>query len=133
MTGAVVYLDSSALLKLVFEEPESEALTEFLGAWPVRVASTLARIEVSRIVSRVQDPEAEREARRLLRGVHLIRMDDDIVARAATLSPPAIRSLDAIHLATALVFGPELAGLIAYDRRLLMAAEEHGLTVWSPR
>src|SRR4029077_17677413 len=98
VSDALVYVDSSALLKLIFEEPESAALAAFLAEWPVRVSSALARIEVARIVARVQDPLIEREARRVLRGVHLVRLDDDIVDRAATIGPPGLRSLDAIHL-----------------------------------
>jgi predicted nucleic acid-binding protein len=74
----------------------------------------------------------QREARRVLRAVHLIRVDDDIVLRAATMAPPALRSLDAIHLATAELLGADLAGIVAYDRRLARAAREHGMTVWSP-
>lgn len=137
MTGAaastVVYLDSSALLKLVFEETETAALAAFLVDWPHRVSSTLARIEVTRIVARVQDAAAEREAQCVLRGVHMVRMDDDVVLRAADISPVGLRSLDAVHLATAEMFGSDLAGIVAYDRRLAAAAEAHGLTVWSPR
>ena len=132
MNEAIVYLDSSALLKLIFDEPESDALTDFLRGWPTRVSSALARIEVSRIAGRVQDSIVQREARRVLRAVHLIRVDDDIVLRAATMGPPALRSLDAIHLATAELLGVDLAGIVAYDRRLARAAGEHGMTVWSP-
>jgi uncharacterized protein len=132
MNEAIVYLDSSALLKLIFNEPESDALTDFLRGWPTRVSSALARIEVSRIAARVQDSVVQREARRVLRAVHMIRVDDDIVLRAATMGPPALRSLDAIHLATAELLGSDLAGIVAYDRRLARAAGEHGMTVWAP-
>ena len=132
MNEAIVYLDSSALLKLIFDEPESDALTDFLCGWPTRVSSALARIEVSRIAARVQDSLVQREARRVLRAIHLIRVDDDIVLRAATIGPPALRSLVAIHLATAELLGPDLAGIVAYDRLLAHAAGEHGMTVWAP-
>lgn len=130
MNEAIVYLDSSALLKLIFDEPESDTLNYFLRGWPTRVSSALARIEVSRIAARVADTIVQREARRVLRAVHLIRVDDDIVLRAATMGPPALRSPDAIHLATAELLGSDLAGIVAYDRRLARAAGEHGLTVW---
>ncbi len=133
MTDALVYLDSSALLKLIFEEPESPALVTFLADWPSRVSSALARIEVTRIVARVHDPAANREAQRVLRGVHMIRLDDDVVLRASEIGPAGLRSLDAIHLATAQMLGSGLAGIVAYDRRLAAAAEARGLTVWSPR
>lgn len=132
MSESIVYLDSSALLKLIFEEPESAALVAFLRGWPVRVSSALARIEVARIVARVEDPVVEREARRVLRGVHLLRIDDDIILRAATIGPTGLRSLEAIHLATAQVLAADLAGLVTYDRRQAGAAADHGITVWSP-
>jgi predicted nucleic acid-binding protein len=132
VSDAVVYLDSSALLKLIFAEPETTALTAFLEKWPTRVSSALARIEVTRIAARVPDPIVQREARRVLRGVHLIRIDDDVIVRAATIGPPALRSLDAIHLAAAQSLGSDLAGIVVYDRRLARAADEHGITVWSP-
>lgn len=132
MTDTVVYLDSSAILKLVFEESETPALVEFLRQWPVRVSSALARIEVMRIAGRVEDPAVVGVAQAVLGGIHLLRMDDGIVAAAATLGPPSLRSLDAIHLASAHVLGHHLAGFVVYDRRLAAAARAHGLTVWSP-
>jgi predicted nucleic acid-binding protein len=132
VSDAVVYLDSSALLKLIFEEPESAALASFLEAWPARVSSALARVEVTRIVARVADPASEREAQRVLNALHLVRIDDGVVASAATMGPRGLRSLDAIHLATAHLFGHHLAGLVAYDRRLAQAARHHAITVWAP-
>jgi predicted nucleic acid-binding protein len=132
VSAPVVYLDSSALVKLVFDEPETDALRTFLGAWPVRVSSALASIEVLRVASRAADPEVEREARRALQGVSLVRMDDALVAIASSLRPPGLRSLDAIHLATAQLFGHELGGMVAYDQRLTRAARQFGITVWSP-
>jgi predicted nucleic acid-binding protein len=132
VTDAVVYLDSSALLKLILDEPETDALVAFLQRWPNRVSSALARVEVGRIVGRVQDAAAAREARHVLRQVHIVRIDDTIVASAAELDPIGLRSLDAIHLATARIFGAELAGMVCYDRRLAAACREHGITVWAP-
>jgi uncharacterized protein len=132
VSARVAYLDSSALLKLVFDEPETDALRSFLSGWPLRVSSALASIEVLRVASRAQDPDVEREARRALQGVSLVRMDDALVASASGLGPPGLRSLDAIHLATAQLFGHELGGVIAYDQRLARAARQFGMTVWSP-
>lgn len=132
MTGEAVYLDSSALVKLLFEEPETPALVAFLKSKPTRVSSALADIEVARVAARVGDPVVQREAKRLLRAVHLVRIDDDIVRRAASFNAADLRSLDAIHLSTAQIFGPELTGMVVYDRRLARAATDHGLTVWSP-
>ena len=132
MNDPVLYLDSSALLKLIFEEPESAALASFLGAWPLRVTSSLARIEVTRVVAHVDDPLVDREAQRVLRGVNLIRMDDGIVAAAATVGPSGLRSLDAIHLVTAQSLGHHLAGMVVYDRRLAHAARGCGINIWAP-
>ena len=128
----IVYLDSSAILKLVFEEAESAGLRDFLTSWPHRVSSTLARIEVTRVVARVEDPLALRDAELMLRRMHLVRIDDQIVFAAATLEPRGLRSLDAIHLATARTLGHHLAGLVTYDRRLAGATRQLGITVWSP-
>ena len=85
MNEAIVYLDSSALLKLIFDEPERDALIDFLRGWPTPASTALARIEVSRIAGRVHSM-VQREARRVLRAVHLIYVDDDIVLRVV---PPA--------------------------------------------
>ena len=128
----IVYLDSSAILKLVFAEPESSPLRDFLKAWPDRVSSTLARIEVTRIVARVEAPLPLRDAQRILRSLNLVRIDDQIVAAAASLEPRGLRSLDAIHLATARLLGHHLAGMVVYDLRLASAARQTGITVWAP-
>jgi predicted nucleic acid-binding protein len=132
VNASPVYLDSSALLKLIFEEPETPGLIAFLQRWPARVSSALARVEVMRIAARVQDRVVEREARRVLRGIHLVRVDDGVIAAAAAIALPGLRSLDAIHLATLQTFGHHLAGMVVYDRRLAAAAREQGLAVWAP-
>lgn len=133
MNSGLVYLDSSAIIKLVFEEDETDALLTFLQTRPQRVSSALARIEVLRIVSRAQDPLPLREAKRVLSALDLIRMDDDIVTRAAALEPAGLRSLDAVHLATAQMLGHHLAGMVVYDRTLAAAAKAADITVWSPK
>jgi predicted nucleic acid-binding protein len=73
------------------------------------------------------------EARRHLESIHLIRLDDDLLDRAADLDPPAMRSLDAIHLAAALSLGDDLAAVITYDERMSDGAQALGLPVLSPR
>lgn len=133
MNSGLVYLDSSAIIKLVFEEDDTDALLTFLQTRPQRVSSALARIEVLRIVSRAQDPLPLREAKRVLSALDLIRMDDDIVTRAAALEPAGLRSLDAVHLATAQMLGHHLAGMVVYDRTLAAAAKAADITVWSPK
>jgi uncharacterized protein len=132
VSEALVYLDSSAIIKLIFKEPETVALVEFLVAWPNRVSSVLARVEILRTSRRVGDSAVVRHAREILTGVHLIRADDGIFAAAAALEPTTLRTLDSIHLATAMSFGEELGGMVVYDRRLRTAARRAGLTTWAP-
>ena len=132
MKNAAVYLDSSALIKLVFEETESAALAAFLADHPRRASSVVAHVEVLRTVGRVEDPAVTRDARDLLARVHLIRPDDAMLAAAAEIGPPTLRTFDAIHLVTALSLRPNLAGVIVYDRQLGDAARAAGLTVWAP-
>lgn len=128
----LVYLDSSAILKLIFEESETEALATLLRARPTRVSSVLARVEVLRTAATVQDRAVLHHARTVLARLHLIRPDDRILNAALAIEPPQVRSLDAIHLATALSLGHHLSGMVVYDRRLADAARHHGLTVWAP-
>ncbi len=127
------YLDSSALVKLVAKEPESGALFEFLEAKSPFVSSALARVEVLRAVARAGGSQAlERRAEEVVAGIALIRIDDGILEQASRLGPPALRTLDAIHLATAMVLGGDLVALVAYDRKLLAAAGRHGIDVRTP-
>ena len=100
----LVYLDSSALVKLVVTEPESTALMEFLRARPDRVSSAVALTEVPRALRRAGFGTRERRrARELLARVALVDTDRRILAVAAALDPPALRTLDAIHLASAML------------------------------
>ncbi len=133
MTASLVYLDSSAILKLVIAEPETPALIELLGRHPDRVSSALARVEVLRAIRRARGSPAElRRAEDVLLRIALIRIDDDIIARAADLPPYEIRSLDAIHIASALAIRDELAALISYDKRLASAAAKLNIPVLVP-
>jgi predicted nucleic acid-binding protein len=134
MSGELLYLDSSALVKLVLPEAESAALLESLSVWPVRLSSELARVEVMRAVRRViHDPADEQRAEEVLAGLHLMKIDSDILSRAARLEPRTLRSLDAIHLASALSVGADLGGIVIYDNGLATAAADCGLTVMAPR
>jgi predicted nucleic acid-binding protein len=132
VTSDLVYLDSSALIKLIFGEAETDALERFLVDWPNRTSSALARVEVLRAAARVHDPLVVAHADDVLAGIDLIRVDDGMMAAAAKIDPPTLGSLDSIHLATALSLGPELRGIVVYDRRLAAAARRAGLTVWAP-
>lgn len=127
------YFDSSALVKLIVEEPESAALIAWLDAGLVdAVSSDLARTETIRAVRRYR-PELATEARSLFTSVTCRRITPEIVERAALLDPPGLRSLDAIHLATALDLVGELDGLVTYDERQARAASECGIPTIAPR
>jgi predicted nucleic acid-binding protein len=131
-SSSLLYLDSSALVKLVVAEPESSALVEFLRKWPHRVSSALARVEVLRAVKRTgASPAVRRRAARVLARLALIRIDDPVIAMAARLAPAQLRTLDAIHLATARSLDG-VAGIVSYDIRLSRAAAGARLRVWSP-
>ena len=128
----MVYLDSSALVKLVVAEPESAALRRFLGTEPDRASCSLARGEVLRAV-RAHGAPALTRARRLLQRLNLVTIDDDLLDAAAALDPRVLRSLDAIHLAAAQLFGDELTAVVTYDRGMAAAAGLIDVTVVAPR
>ena len=129
-----VYLDASALVKLVAEERESSVLERFLAARPERVSSALARVEVLRSVGRSPLGIAgRRRAEDVLSRIALLRLSEDILAAAGALEPPTLRPLDALHLATALSMGPSLTDFVTYDLRLASAARAAGLDVFAPR
>jgi predicted nucleic acid-binding protein len=125
-----VYLDSSALVKLVVEEPESEDLRTFVGDRVV-VSSMVARTEVIRAVARAE-PERVGAAEKVLAETSLIIIDGPLGSAAAWVEPATIRSLDAIHLATAQRLEVGLEALVTYDRRMVDAAQMAGLRVASP-
>ena len=128
-----VYLDSSALVKLVVLEPESAALRAFLRGHSARLSSGLAEVEVPRALRQAGygAPE-QRRAVELLARVALVDVDRAIRRAAAAIAPANLRSLDAIHLATALSLGQDLTGIITYDQRLSEAAISADLEVWAP-
>lgn len=126
-----VYLDSSALVKLVVAEAESEALADHLRGHPDRVSCALARVEVIRAVRGHGQPAVAR-ARRLLDRISLVALDDILLDEAAALSSASLRSLDAIHLAAAQALGVSLAEVITYDNRMAEAAGDAGLAVIAP-
>jgi predicted nucleic acid-binding protein len=131
---SLYYLDTSAALKLLREETHSKAFAAFYdsntrASW---VSSTLLRVELMRAVMRAV-PAATPDARDLLTAFDYIGMDDDIVEAAMNEPDRMLRSLDAIHLATARVLGQELAALVTYDDRLAAAAADAGFTVVTPR
>lgn len=129
---AALYLDSSALVKLVVREPESDGLRRYLRRRARRVSCGLARVEVVRAV-RPQGPAAAARAGRLLERVSLLRLDDALLDAAGLLDPAPLRSLDAVHLAAAQTLGDELSAVVTYDVRMAGAAAALGFEVASPR
>ena len=129
----VVYLDSSAIVKLVVREPESRALFDWLAEWPERISSAIVRVEVLRALGRAgAGVGGRRRALGVLDRIALVPIDRPVLDVAGELGPPDLRSLDAIHLATALSVGGDLAGFITYDDRLAAAAGRSRLEVWAP-
>jgi predicted nucleic acid-binding protein len=126
-----IYLDSSAIVKLVVREPESAALRRYLQRRRPVVASALARAEVLRALLPAGE-EAVARGRRVLGSLDLLRVNDRVLDAAGLLRPPALRSLDAIHLATARQLGAELRALVTYDDRMAEAAAGLGFRVVHP-
>ena len=129
----MIYLDSSALVKLAIAEPESPGLLSWLTAQPnlVRVASSVIRVEVPRAVWRAE-PSALPESYLVLRRTTEIELTDEVLSKAASVRPVTLDAIDAIHLASALVVRRELTSFVSYDKGLLAAAKEAGLPTASP-
>lgn len=130
MTTAT-YLDASALVKLVVEEPESAALRRFIRRRPLLMSSALSRTEVVRAVAS-QGTEALARARAVILRIDLVRVNDRVLDAAGMLGPSDVRSLDAIHLATAQQLGSDLSRLVTYDARMAAAADLLGMRVAAP-
>ncbi|MGC2192244.1 MAG: type II toxin-antitoxin system VapC family toxin [Candidatus Dormiibacterota bacterium] len=125
------YLDSSAIVKLVIAEDESTALRRHLRRRRPLVSSALARTEVLRALL-FEGEEGRARATAVLQSLDLLRVTDRVLNDAARLLPPEIRSLDAIHLATAGLLGAELGQIVSYDDRMLGAAKRLGMRTASP-
>lgn len=125
-----LYLDASALVKLVVPESETGALTAFVESRGVLTSSSIALAEVSRAVRR-HGPAAIVAGRQLLRRLDLVQVDDELLELAGEIDEP-LRTLDAIHVASALELGDELEALVTYDAQLARAAEALGLPVAAP-
>ncbi|MGA3154660.1 MAG: type II toxin-antitoxin system VapC family toxin [Streptosporangiaceae bacterium] len=131
---SLYYADTTAVIKLLVEETCSKAFAAFYDShadaeW---VSSALLRIELTRAVARAM-PALLPDARDLLTAFSYVAIDDDIVETAMDEPDRSLRSLDAIHLATARIFGPDLDALVTYDNRLASAASDAGLIVAAPR
>jgi uncharacterized protein len=133
VNSELVYLDSSALVKLVVREAESDALRAWLAAHPAAITSALAVTEVRRAVGRLSPRRglADR-ARLVLDGVALLAVDHDILERAARLAPAELRTLDAIHIVSAICLRADLLAFVTYDDRQRAAARKAGLPLVQP-
>jgi predicted nucleic acid-binding protein len=129
----VIYLDSSALVKLAVTEPESAALANWLAerADQPLVSSALHRAEVPRAVWRAE-PGALPRSYRLIKRIARVALTADVLDNSATLPPQGLSPAQAIHLASALAVKADLTMFVAYDEALLGAARDAGLPVASP-
>jgi uncharacterized protein len=129
----LIYVDTSALVKLVAYEAGTAALQEWMRAQAGATffSSQLARIELVRAVFRVAPDRLDR-AREVLRGLALLKIDDEIVETAESLPPTVLRSLDAVHLATAYSLKSQVKAFVTYDTHLAEAAKMLQMNVASP-
>jgi uncharacterized protein len=118
-------------VKLPLREAECEALLAELAEWDGYVSSALLGVEAIRACGRYGRNYAS-QARALLEGVALLPLDDAVLDEAASIDPAELRSLDALHLATALSIRDEIGTFVTYDDRLASNAMAHGLPVSQP-
>lgn len=128
----VAYLDSSAIVKTIIDEPESAALQAFVSGYRTRAAAELARAEVVRAVRRAE-PEALSRAYDALDRLLLVRVGRSLLEGAGLLDPPELRTLDAVHLMAARSLSARLGALVTYDARMESAASALGIPVAVPR
>ena len=124
------YCDSSALVKLIVEEDETRALLDVVRH-RMLVTSELALTEAGRAILRKAGPSRRPEAK-VVQRIHMLPITTGALRRAATLQPPALRTLDAIHIASALQLDDDCDGIITYDRRMQEASRLAGLPVEAP-
>lgn len=128
----LVYADTSALAKLVVEEPESHALVEWLHETQAQlVTSWLTHVELRRVIAR-RAPWRAPDVTDVLNACQTLALEMETFDSAARMQPTELRSLDAIHLAAALRLGSDLAGMLVYDARLADAARTAGIRPLAP-
>lgn len=128
----IAYIDSSALIKLLVRQPETASLEADLAQRDGLLMSRLGAVECRRAAARVSTRRVLQAFEQLLEAVYMLDISPAILNRAAEIAQPRVRSLDAIHLATALsIDDPELE-LITYDDRMADAARANGLRVVQP-
>lgn len=128
----LTYVDSSAIVKLAVAEPESAALRRYLSRRQPLVSSALVRTEVARALL-LSGPEAVARGEQVLRRIQLVRVNDRVLSEAGRMAPTELRSLDAIHLASARHLGSAVRQIVTYDARMADAAQVCGWAVSSPR
>jgi hypothetical protein len=132
----MIYMDTSALTKLLIAEPETAELRVWLTAHIEQgesaATSTLGRVELMRTVARYGEAGQSDRARYLLDGLDVLPLTESVMTLAESIGPATLRSLDAIHLAAAAHFRQELSAFVTYDHRLLSGCREIGLTAASP-
>jgi uncharacterized protein len=128
--SARVYVDASAIVKLVLEEPETPAMQRWFVEATYAVTSRVGIVETRRATSRRPHDQVHRE--HVLRDVEVLELTPAIAASAAVIQPPGIRTLDAIHLASALAIAADLDAFVTYDDRMAEAARNLGLPVVRP-
>jgi predicted nucleic acid-binding protein len=133
----VIYVDTSALVKLVMKEAESDALRGWQASRTDAdlVTSEISRIEISRTLQRngLTHDRVPYFVGRALRDLYILKMQDRILRRAAEFSIAALGTLDAIHLATAESLREQIEGIVTYDRELSEAAQGLGIAAKAPR
>jgi predicted nucleic acid-binding protein len=135
MVTETVYIDSSAIVKWVVREPGWQALETYLRDIPARAVSRVATVEVPRAIARVPGLDVAAMAERLrsvFERLTLLEFGAEVAAAAARLQPATLRSLDAIHLASALELRDDLVALVTYDARMMDAAKHLGLPTAAP-
>lgn len=130
----MIYLDTSAMVKLVVHEAETSVLVGWLRERPDEpvVTSALGRVELMRAAARDGSPGVRERARDLLDGLDILPLTDAVIALAESIGPPSLRSLDAIHLASAGQIRKELTAVVAYDQRLIEGCLALGYPTSSP-
>lgn len=126
----VAYVDASALTKLVLDEPDSVALRRWYVETDQVLCSRIGIVETRRAVGRQPHDTAHLDV--IIRSVEVVEFDVDIARQAATIGPVSLRTLDAIHLASAVRLGAAIDAFVTYDDHLAEAARSVGLSVIRP-
>jgi predicted nucleic acid-binding protein len=126
------YADASALVKLVLRERESDALRSYLLTRSDPATSRISVVEVARAMTRAEGSPQDEAVAALWERTLFVEVDASLADSAARLEPPTLRSLDAIHLASARALADELEAFVTYDARQAEAARAVGLEVISP-